>query len=388
MKQVLVLTLVLSLTFSHAQSVRSLFSGRTTGEATFYGAGADSGGTCMYNNPTHNLGLPTVAIGAFGNAEKCGMCVMIYPSGTGSGNSDFPNRQRFMAYVNNQCPECGPNNLDIAQGSDGRWNMEWQAVDCPVQGNIQLQLKSGSSIWHTEISARNFKVPITSIDFFINGAWQSLARQTYNYFVLSGTVTLPVKGRLTSVFDEVKEFTINDYSKIEPALIDSGVQFSGSGRSSSTLSNPPSNPPPASSPSSGIDCNTVAHAMDPNNLYWVEVSGVSGDANLKLQCTGISEAISCVFAYGIKWQCDTNGQQCQHPRTVSSGSTTCPLPQSRLVAAAQAGDSAVFTNTNSNASTTLPAYGIAIIVVGTILLIAIIVVVLFFTRRTKKVESV
>jgi len=103
---------------ANSQGISTLFSKRTRGELTFYGAGADSGGTCSLNDPTH-LGLPTVAVGDFGNAEKCGMCVKIYPVGTGTGNSDFPHRQPFVAYVNNRCFECGASNLDLAQAGDG-----------------------------------------------------------------------------------------------------------------------------------------------------------------------------------------------------------------------------------------------------------------------------
>jgi len=109
------------------------------------------------------------------------------------------------------------------------WDIEWESVECPACGNIQFQLKSGSSIWHTEISARNFKVPISTLQYIINGQWQALSRRFYNFFVLEQAISLPIRVKMTSVFGDSVETTISDYGILEPGLIDSGVQFSGLG---------------------------------------------------------------------------------------------------------------------------------------------------------------
>jgi len=368
----------------------SYFGNRVRGQATFYGAGADSGGTCMYNNPKYNpAGLPTVAIGDFGNAQKCGMCVMIYPLGTGAGNSDFPQRQPFMALVNNQCPECGPNNLDIAQNGDGRWDIEWEAVDCPVNGNIQLQLKTGSSIWHTEISARNFKVPISTISYMINNQWQSLPRQSYNYFVLSNAVTLPVNVQLTSIFGESFQLTLtqSDYAIIEPGLIDSKIQFKGYSTGSNPPSIPPTNPPANPTAPIGNQCDSIKFAHDPSNLYWIELIGPPSTSAVTVQCNGRADSIPCDWSFNVKFTCNPNGA-CEYPRYVQvDNDEPCLVPQSAFQAAAQASESATLEEQSGNSSG-LPPYASVLIAVGVLAFVGVIVFAAYLRARTKVPEMI
>jgi len=302
-----------------------------TGKLTFYGAGADSGGTCMYNNPQFNLGLPTVAIGNFGTAEKCGACVYITPLGTGSGNSDFPTRKPFVAFVNNRCSECLEDNLDLAESSDGVWDIRWKFVDCPTTSNIQLQLKTGSSIWHTEISARNFRQAIKSIEYKINNQWTTLVRQDYNYFLYGSQITIPVDVRLTSLTGSQQTYTINDYSALEPNLITTTVQFPSSGSTATPPSTTPPPPPstpkptPSSTPKptpSSTPKPTPSSTPKPTpsttscslgtgtNDYWVEIiTGVNGGQDVSVVCSD-GRAFMCPYQYD-KYCCQISGSACK-----------------------------------------------------------------------------
>jgi len=295
----------------------------------------------MLNNPRPAVSntLPTVAAGNW-DSIKCGTCVKITPLGTGSGNSDFPKRAPFVAYINNQCPECGPNNLDLAETSDGRWDIDWEVVPCPVTDGIKLQLKSGSSIWHTEVSARDYAVGLKSLEIYVGTTWISLPRQSYNYFVYSSQVSTPVQVRLTSIDGQVLLTTISSYNNLEPGLITTGLQFtSSSSPSNPPPSNPPpsnpppsnpppsnpppsnpppSNPPPSNPPpSTGFSC-TYAH----DDIWWVEINAPSSASSVRVDCPG--KSVTCEAKWG-KWVCDPAGVACNKPRSVYVNNALCTM---------------------------------------------------------------
>jgi expansin (peptidoglycan-binding protein) len=349
-----------------------------TGHLTFYGAGADSGGTCMYNNPKYNpSNLPTVAIGNFGVAEKCGTCVKITPKGTGSGVSDFPKRAPFVAFVNNQCPECGEDHLDLAEGSDGVWDITWTFVDCPVSGNIQLQLKTGSSKWHTEISARNFKTAITSIEYQLSGTWTKLDRKSYNYFVKDGEVVLPVNVRLTSGKGEQKTLTLTEanYGVIEPSLISTSVQFSGSG-TPTPPSPPPTNPPPPS----GTPKPTCAYIYSSD--WWVELSASGATTQaVQIECSDGAKQTCTWNKDWSKYTCAIANKACTAPRRAIVANVCCSLD--KACASSLMEDSM---SEGSSMTSTGPIIGIVLgVVIVTALIIGLIV---YRLRRQSTTEIV
>jgi len=252
------------------------------------------------------------------------MCVRITPMGTGSGNSNFPKRPPQIFFVNNKCPECGPANLDLAQTSDGRWDMEWQAVDCPVSGGIQLMLKSGSSIWHTEIQARNFRIPIKSLSYYLNGQWISFERKEYNFFYYDQAINenqFPISVRLVSVKDETLEIQVrrSDYNTIEPNLINTNVQFSGNGTGGA------SNPPPPSSV-----CAQISAAYDPSDRWWIEVNAPPS-SDVQVECAKPTrQTFSCFPNWG-KYQCNPDWEcspdSASSPRYAIVNGNRCRLTQ-------------------------------------------------------------
>jgi len=101
------------------------------GEMTYYGAGQDSRGACGGNGfPTGPGGIATVAINSpqWDGGALCGRCIRVTSKGTGAGANPPPTT--FVAAINNLCPECKHGDIDLAWNGDGRWDVEWEFIDC------------------------------------------------------------------------------------------------------------------------------------------------------------------------------------------------------------------------------------------------------------------
>jgi hypothetical protein len=412
-----------------------------TGQLTFYGKGSDSGGKCSYQNPRVSLSntLTTVAIGSFGNAEKCGTCILITPKGTGTGNSNFPTRAPFIAFVNNECPECGDNNIDLCEDGDGVWDITWKYVDCPSTGNIDLQLKTGSSIYWTEIQARNFKVAIKSIEYYINGNWVALTRKPYNYFDYTTQVTLPVQARFTSILGEQKTITIDssNYNAIEPSIWTTSIQFTGSGSTPTAPVTPPKAPTapvtpptapvtppkaptapvtpptapvtppkaptapvtPPKAPTAPVTPPTTPTApknppgsstnpkctYGPNtNTWYVEFScDQSPPSGVTVTCSD-GKVYPCTLNYGTLYQCQVSGStQCLTPRKAVVNNQCCPLDSGSCGSAAVVDES-----TSGSQNFNLPIGAIIGIVAAIIVILVVLVVIVAMKLRTPVMEQV
>jgi expansin len=118
--------------------------------------------------------------GLYGNATWCGGCVEVQgPLGS------------VVARVVDSCPDCGPNHLDmspqafekVARLVDGRVQIKWRFVSCPVQGPLRYRVKEGSSEWWTALQVRNHRVPLKRLEWFKQGSWVEAPRQDFNYFI-------------------------------------------------------------------------------------------------------------------------------------------------------------------------------------------------------------
>jgi len=388
-----------------------------TGQLTFYGAGSDSGGKCSTQNPRVALSnsLPTVAIGSFGNAEKCGVCVLITPKGTGSGNSDFPTRAPFTAFVNNECPECGDNNLDLAQAGDGRWDITWKYVECPTSGNMDLQLKVGSSKYWTELQVRNYKVAVKNVEYQINGNWVGLTRKPYNYWDYTTEVAFPVNVRITSVTGEQKTLTISSYPANEPTVWSTGFQFSGSGSSTpppvtppkapvtpptapvtpptapvtppkapvtppTTPVTPPKAPTPVASPTKTATCSYGSGT----NTWYVEFNCDQKPTDGVTVICSDGKSYGCTLASWGTYQCQVTGStECKTPRRASVSGKCCPLDSGSCGSAAIEDES-----TSGSQNINLPIGAIIGIVVAIVVIIVVLVVLVASKLRTPVMEHV
>lgn len=99
-------------------------------QGTFYGAGgAGKAGACMLNPGFNGVGL-TVAMNSaqFDGGMSCGKCIMA--TGTGSGLGTTPLMGPIYATIDNLCPECKYGDVDFGLGGDGRWQINWDFIDC------------------------------------------------------------------------------------------------------------------------------------------------------------------------------------------------------------------------------------------------------------------
>lgn len=190
--------------------VLALYNTITTGSATYYGD-YSNGGACMLD-PTPPVGTGckhTVAIANYMASKTCGMCVEVTGAGKGSGDAAYAVNGTRIVYVNNQCPNCPTGLLDFGLTGDGKWDITWKAVPCPITSNIQYVIKSGSSIYWIGIQPRNTVHPVYKLAINVKGVWTYLPRMDYNYFVASFSgLAFPIQIQMTSVKGEVITDTI------------------------------------------------------------------------------------------------------------------------------------------------------------------------------------
>jgi len=219
--------------------VTTFYTVPQTGEGTYYGPSL-SGGACSLDplpswikntqvgNPVNPV---SVAMNAnqFFNSAVCGMCATV--TGSGSGLGANPITGPFVAYVADLCPECLTGDLDLGNQGDGRWQITWTAVACPVVGNMQY-LFQGSNPFFIKLQARNTPYPIQSI---IITAPQSvsMSRVSDNFFVGNPSTQLnfPITVKVTDIFGNVITDTIT--TLVNDVVIQSTKQFPVQGASTS-----------------------------------------------------------------------------------------------------------------------------------------------------------
>lgn len=131
----------------------------TSGDGTYYWT-TDWGQCSLVPRPPNASGRQGVALNArqwreLGESAFCGMCVTVDGSGVGRGAD--PIRGTYDAYVMDHCSSCtggswgGYGDLDFSDGGkDGRWDITWRAVPCPVAGPIEYVFV-GSHKWYIKV---------------------------------------------------------------------------------------------------------------------------------------------------------------------------------------------------------------------------------------------
>lgn len=170
------------------------------GVATYYAA--DGGGNCSF--APGDLMVTAVAAPDWAGSAECGRCLEVWgPEG------------RIVVRVVDQCPECPAGHLDlsaeafdlIAEPIQGIVPVSFRSVACPVAGNVVIHQKEGVNRWWFAIQVRNHRYAIAMVELRENGSavWQAMARQDYNYFlVTSGPgLVFPVDLRITDVHQHV-----------------------------------------------------------------------------------------------------------------------------------------------------------------------------------------
>jgi expansin (peptidoglycan-binding protein) len=170
----------------------------TTGVATYYAA--TGAGNCSFD-PSPDLMVTAVAAPDWAGSAQCGRCLEVVG----------PEAQVVVRVVD-QCPECPANHLDLsAEAFDvianpvlGIVPISFRPVPCTGAGNISIKQKDGVNIWWFAVQIRNHRYPIATVELRQNGSgsWQNMARQDYNYFLLTSGpgLVFPVQLRITDIY--------------------------------------------------------------------------------------------------------------------------------------------------------------------------------------------
>ena len=214
---VLALVLVAAVVATLTSGCRILPGQTYSGDGTYYFG--DGSGNCMY--PAGGSVLYAAMNEAdYENSTNCGAYIQATgPKGT------------VTVKIADRCPECAPGDIDfspeafdqIAQRSAGRVPITWHLVSAPAGiGNLQFVVKDGSNPWWIAFQVRQHANIITTFEVQVAGAWQTLERQQYNYFLApSGLGSGPFTVRVTDIYGE--------------QLVKSGITLSPTVVQSSTL---------------------------------------------------------------------------------------------------------------------------------------------------------
>jgi len=198
------------------------------GEGTFYGGVAgSSGGNCGIPVPlddTLHCGLNNID---YDTANACGACIQIWgPKGD------------VVVKVVDRCPECKEGDIDmtpqaffqLAEDRDGRVDISWKFVECPVQ-NIKLFYKEGSSQYWAGVQFRDIKYPIKKFEYLneVTGEYTEIKREMYNFWVnptgfdVDKSTAGPYNFRIEDYNNQV--LVLNDIPFQANGELDLGVQF-------------------------------------------------------------------------------------------------------------------------------------------------------------------
>jgi expansin (peptidoglycan-binding protein) len=196
--------------------------GWTAGVATYYNA--DGSGACMFD-PSTDLMVTAVAAPDWAGSAQCGRCLEVVG----------PEAQAVVRVVD-QCPECPSGHLDLsAEAFDliadpllGAVPISFRPVPCPVIGNVAIKQNDGANQWWFAVQIRNHRYAIASVELRQAGStsWQTMARQDYNYFLLtSGSgILFPVTLRVTDMYQHQLVETV---ASLNPGAETPGIgQFS------------------------------------------------------------------------------------------------------------------------------------------------------------------
>jgi len=226
-------TVIAVTTLTDVKAIRRRYKKRTYGDGTYYGT-YPGGGKCTLDplSPmaTQDNWIRVAAgPGTFQQSLGCGMCLEITGKGEGSGLDPIKGKRKTVI-VDLCAGGCGQTGIDFYTPGDGRWKIDYKAIDCPTipgaNGKIQFRFQ-GSNPWYIKLQARNTKVPTAGIEVIVKDKYHCLTRVSDNFFVGSGLgkFSIPLRVRLTSITGEQVDTTIGEIKN--DVSFPSGVQFKG-----------------------------------------------------------------------------------------------------------------------------------------------------------------
>lgn len=150
-----------------------------TGVATFYDS--DGSGACSYDRSPDPL---TAAMNEadYEASKACGAYVQVR---TANGKS-------LTVRITNLCPApCRVGQLDLSAEAfaqlappvQGEIPITWTLVSPPLQKNVSIRYKTGSSQYWCGIQVIDHRNPVARLEVQAAGQWRELRRTDYNYFL-------------------------------------------------------------------------------------------------------------------------------------------------------------------------------------------------------------
>lgn len=190
------------------------------GVATEYSAG-DGDGACLFG-PAANMMIAAMNYTDYESAKACGDYVLVRAS---SGAT-------ITVLITNECPlPCAPGQLDLSQQafaklanpSAGRISVTWSLVSPSLSSAISIRYKTGSSQYWCGIQVIGHRNPVASLEVRSGGAWRSLPRADYNYFISANGAGCGGAIRVTDIYGE--QLVINGISISPDVAQPTSVQF-------------------------------------------------------------------------------------------------------------------------------------------------------------------
>jgi expansin len=192
------------------------------GKGTAYSLGGGSG-SCLYEQASAATAGMYAALGDadYADTAACGAYLRVNgPAGSA------------VVRVVDRCSGCGAGDValsptaftQIAGDGVGPVAVTWSLASPPVIGPVQFEVRDGSSAWWLGIQPRGFRNPVASLEVLVQGVWQDLARQDYDYFVApSGFGPGPFTVRITDIYGQS---LVAQGISLTPGLVQtSDVQF-------------------------------------------------------------------------------------------------------------------------------------------------------------------
>jgi expansin (peptidoglycan-binding protein) len=194
MKIMFYLFVLATLIFSQPDSGNIIHSG----QATYYAA--TGAGSCMFDPSPNDLMVAAMNNEEYDNASVCGASIRV------KGRLG-----EVTVRIVDLCPECPYGNIDLSKQAfakiddtiKGRVPVTWWYVESLVEGPVKYRIKTGSNPWWIGIQVLNHRTPISKLEAYYNGAWVTIPRTNYNYFVYSaGLGAGPFTLRVTDFYGE------------------------------------------------------------------------------------------------------------------------------------------------------------------------------------------
>jgi expansin (peptidoglycan-binding protein) len=169
-----------------------------SGQATYYAATGD--GNCMFGPSPNDLMVVAMNNTEYDSSSVCGASIHV------KGRLG-----EITVRIVDRCPECPVGNIDLSNEAfakiddtiRGRVPVTWWYVESQVTGPIQYRVKTGSNAWWIGIQILNHRTPVVKLEALYNGAWVTIPRMNYNYFVYaSGLGPGPFTLRVTDFFGQ------------------------------------------------------------------------------------------------------------------------------------------------------------------------------------------